>query len=287
MRAKSQKGYKRYLLLVLVLLSLGGLLSDVSQTLGHTPMGSGLLRLFSPLIKSADFLKGIAERAGVTFFQTGKLKEENESLRGEIARMQLERVGLERKLNALQKASSLMASSPLSGEISYGFLTSHILGYSPNPWSRTVLIDKGQKDGVRREQTVMNEEGIVGVVREAGPEISLVHLLIDQRSALTIRVRETGELGVVYGTGDSESLTLHTEGLSRRLRRNDHAVTAGLQQSLFPGNLLVGVVENIERDKFGRTTAILKPAVDFRRLEALFILLGSEIPRGKKIEDAP
>jgi len=287
MRAKSSKRYKRYLLIVLVLLSLGALVSDVSQTLGQSPLGRSLLRLFSPLIKSADFLEGIAEKAGAAFFRGRSLQKENETLREEIARMLLESAKRERELLDLQKAGSLSASQPLSGDQSYGFLRSHIIGYSPNPWSKTVLIDKGRLHGVRKEQTVLNEAGIVGVVQEVSPGTSRVHLVIDQRSALTIRVKETGELGVVYGTGEADRLILNTEGLSRRLRGNDHAVTAGLQNSLFPGNLLVGVVENIERDKFGRTTAILKPGVDFNRLDVVFILLGSEIQKGKTIEDNP
>ena len=287
MRAQSPKRYKRYLLLVLVLLSLGALVSDVSQTLGRTPLGSALLRLFSPLIKSADFLESLIARGGAAFFRGEALQEKNDTLREEIARMLLERAKMERELLDLEKAGSLLASQPLTADQSYGFLRSHIIGYSPNPWSKTVLIDKGWKHGVKREQTVLNESGIVGVVQDVSPEISRVHLVIDQRSALTIRVKETGELGVVYGTGKPDHLILNTEGLSRRLRRNDHAITAGLQKSLYPGNLLVGAVENIERDKFGRTTAIIRPAVDFNRLEVLFILQGSEIQKGKTIEDNP
>ncbi len=225
------------------------------------------------------------EKAGAVFFRGRALQEQNQSLREEIARMQLEHAKIEREILELHKAGSLLASQPRDADQSYGFVRSHIIGFSPNPWSKTVLIDKGWKHGIRREQTVMNESGIVGVVQDVSPEISRVHLVIDQRSSLTIRIRETGELGVVSGTGEADRLILNTEGLSRRLRRNDHAITAGLQNSLFPANLLVGAVENIERDKYGRTTAILTPAVDFKRLDVVFLLTGSEIQKGGILED--
>jgi len=285
MRRKSHKRRKSILVLVLIFLSLGALLSDVSGTFNRTKLGSFVLQVFSPLVKASGFIQNMADQAGTRVFKAGKLERENKELKQEIARRIMEQAYLEKELKALQKSRILSESNEILKNNETRVIPSYIVGYSPNPWARTVLINRGARQGIRRHQTVINEAGIVGVVQEVAEDLSRVHLLIDQRSSVTIRIRETGELGVIHGTGNPEYLLLETEGLSRRLRRNDHVITAGLQNSLFPRNILIGKVQRVERDKHGRAKAMVKPNLDYNRLDLLFVIPGSEILKEKGIEN--
>ena len=287
MKPRLRKKRKKLLLVLLILLSLAALFAEVSGTIEKAPMGRVVLTLFYPVIKAAGLTGSMAERAGDAFFHTERLSGENESLRRRIAELQLEKVELLEQNKILETSQSIPLGKHPSLFPNTRIVPSHIVSRSPNPWSRTVLVNRGTKDGVRREQTVMTEGGVAGVVGETTANLARVHLLVDPRSSLTVRILETGELGIVEGTGGWGELRLRTEGLQRRLRRNDHIVTAGLDNSLFPRDLPIGKVDRIERDKYGRTSSMVTPSVDFRRVELLFILAGSERPGEQELEVTP
>jgi rod shape-determining protein MreC len=285
MKGKFRKNRKRILFLILIGMSLAAILSDISGTFAQTPIGEVLLRISYPFVKLADIIREGAQRIGAAVFEANRLKEENKSLKEQLAQMTLQKALMNSQINTLEKSLSFNNFYPVEEGMYYKILPAKIIGHGANPWAKTVLIDKGTRQGIRREQTVMNESGIVGVIQEATYDMARVHLLIDQRSAVTVRIRETGEMGVLYGAGDTDYFLLETEGISRRLRRNDHAITAGLQGSLFPGNILIGTVEKVERDKYGRTKAQVKPSINFDTLDVIFIILGSERQKEKAFED--
>jgi rod shape-determining protein MreC len=248
MKGKFRKNRKRILLLILIVLSLAALLSDISGTFGQNPTGETLLRISYPFIKIAETIRQGAQAIGGGVFRARRLKEENEYLKEQLAQMTLEQALVKNRIDTLEQGISFNSFQQTQKDLNYKILPARIIAHAPNPWAKTVLIDKGTAQGVRREQTVMNESGIVGVVQEATRDMARVHLLIDQRSAVTVRIQETGEMGVLYGTGNTDYFLLETEGISRRLRRNDHAITAGLNNSLFPRNVLIGTVETVDRD---------------------------------------
>ena len=284
MVSKIQKRRRRILLIILLIISLSALLSSVSQTFYKTTAGRVIMSVCQPLVKGAGYVRRLGERLTTAWFGSERLAEDNERLKHDLVAARLQLNETRNALTTLERTQHLV-SSPAGHTIArYSLLPANIIGYSSNPWTRTILVNRGAKDGVRPEQTVVNEKGVVGVVKEASGDMALVHLLIDIQSALMVRVSETGELGIVEGTGKPDILNLRTEGLSRRLRRNDHVVTAGLQQSLFPGDLPVGEVEGIEKDKYGRSKVYVRPTADFMRLDFLLILLGSESMKEKRLE---
>ncbi|HPB32761.1 MAG TPA: rod shape-determining protein MreC, partial [Candidatus Sumerlaeota bacterium] len=71
------------------------------------------------------------------------------------------------------------------------------------------------------------------------------------------------------------------------IRRNFHLVTAGMDASLFPGELPVGTISEPARDKHGRITAAVSPAADFTRLNVLFILTGTQTVKEHRADEIP
>lgn len=245
-----------------------------------------MLFVFSPLIKTAEVLRSAGEGAWSGLFQGNRLIKENRELKRRMAKLQLEKAGLESRLSTLEKELSL-ESAAFSGDVDkYTLLPVRISAWSPHPWRKSILINRGSNHGVKKEQAVINDKGLVGVVTTVSKSISSVNLLIDRSSALVVRLEETGELGAVEGKGSGEIIEMETEGLSGRIRREMSVVTAGLERSVFPPGLPVGKVNSIERDKFGLTRIKLSPAADFNNLDILFVLIGSEGPEEmRRFED--
>lgn len=284
MRPEKRKKRSRILLLILIILSLGLLFSNISENFSQKPVGRAILFVARPFLLASGFIRLSAEKAGASYLFYDRLASEKRQLQKELAQTKLQLTESRKESDALRQATHLLQTPQKNIIENYALLPADIISFNPNPWTRTVLINRGARHGVKPEQTVMNERGVAGVVRNVISDMALVSLAIDLRSAVTVRVQETGELGIVEGTGKPESFNLKIEGLSRHIRRNDHVITAGLKESLYPGGLDIGVIETVDKDKFGRATISVKPSVDFMRLNTLFILLGSERIRESRIE---
>ena len=122
------------------------------------------------------------------------LEQENLRLRAELNTAQLS------KADAAQLSRLLQ----VAGRGGYRLVAAHVIGIGVG-YEDTVTIDAGTRDGIRADQTVLNDAGLVGRVIQAGPDTSTVLLATDASSAVGCRLEGSQEIGVVRGTGKSLS----------------------------------------------------------------------------------
>lgn len=139
---------------------------------------------------------------------------------------------------------------------------------------RTITINVGQKDGVRKGNPVVNDAGVIGRILEVYPGFARVLLMIDPNSSIDGRVKRTKAKGIIQGTRENENLfcqfafSLRTEDV----QVGDQIVTSGLDQR-FPAGLLLGEVVEISRADVGIfQDASIKPAVDFTRIVEVLVI---------------
>ncbi len=165
-----------------------------------------------------------------------------------------------------------------------GLVEAEVVGQDPNPYIFYVIINRGGRDGLGIGMPVVAGGGrLVGRIAEVRPRWAKVQLLIDPGSQVNGVVQSSRVTGLVTGQPDG-SLYLEQVSQSEQLNVGDTVVTSG-RGGLMPKGLIIGQVAAIERrsiDLYQR--AVLRPAVDFRRLEmALAITDFEPIP----LDEAP
>jgi rod shape-determining protein MreC len=266
--------YRKIILLFLLLvLSVLILMTHQKQALSEGPAGRIVLVIFDPLFKVTAWLDERMEDLFDVVLSRSSLRRENETLQQELAALQVKYSVLKHEMMKLQHLEALEMHDLAR---SFRLLPASVAAVSPNPWSRTVIIDKGVLQGVRTNMSVVHPKGLVGIVREATPNSAVVQLLIDQRSAVGVRIEESRERGIVRGLGTPERYELLLEEPGEAPQEGSTVVTSGLQGSHFAGGLLVGTVSGTKKNKYGQTIATVKPAVNMNRLEEVLIILGSE-----------
>lgn len=195
--------------------------------------------------------------------------EENVRLRGRISVMAEEN---------LQLREALVASGRLQqiAEMREGFeipmLPSELVGGDVSPWFRSVLFDRGRVHGVRSGMPVISEDGLVGLVTSASRYSARSMLLLDRQSAVDGTVQRSRARGIVRGRGVDD---LEFEFVVRGgdVRVDDVIVTSGLG-GVYPKGLRIGRVTKVS-DPGARLIqhATIDPAVDFGRLEQVFVML--------------
>jgi rod shape-determining protein MreC len=121
-----------------------------------------------------------------------------------------------------------------------------ILYTARDPFSRKVIVDKGQQAGISAGQPAIDESGVVGQVTRVFPFSAEVTLITDKNQAVPVQIVRNGQRSVVFGIGGGQ-LELRYMPANADVKVGDTLVTSGLDGIYLQGFPVARVV-NIERD---------------------------------------
>lgn len=166
------------------------------------------------------------------------------SLTGELRRLKIENEKLsswewrarelERKLADLEMLSKVVEEPRLA------FVTSRVIADSSGAFVRSVLIDAGTDKSIKSGHPVINGEGLVGRVIEAGPKASRVLLLTDLNSRVPVTIGVSGVRGVLSGDNGPQPRILFLPQ-DAKISVGDDVATSGTG-GLFPRGLRIGKI---------------------------------------------
>jgi rod shape-determining protein MreC len=247
------------------------------------------------LFRSAAVVQGAAEvgtevlvpvqralaETGITtnrFFQAigelDRLRTDNADLRAANDRLTLENARLAEASIAAQQAAKLDAAQRA---LPYKTITAPVIARDPSGVLKTIVIGAGTDQGLRVDQVVLAEQGVVGRVSEAGSNYAKVLLVTDSSSSVSALVQTSRASGIVRGQyGDT--LVMEWILQSDPVKPGDIVVTAGLGignelRSLYPKGLVIGTVVDVTKAEVSAyQRAVVAPAVDLRKLENVLVI---------------
>jgi rod shape-determining protein MreC len=169
-----------------------------------------------------------------------RLQEENAVLRVENARL-LEWQNAARTL--MTENSQLRDLLKFVPDATAATVTARVIGDSDGTFIRSLLINAGERDGIRRGQAAMTGEGLLGRIAAVGNRSSRVLLIIDLNSRVPV-VIETSRARAVLAGDNSERPKLIYLSANSEVKVGDRIVTSG-HGGVFPPGLPVGVVSSI------------------------------------------
>jgi rod shape-determining protein MreC len=162
-----------------------------------------------------------------------QLRAENLLLKSRLQRLDDVELELER-LQRLLGTTGRMSSSSIR--------IASVLNYSATPLSQFITINKGQLDGVRPQQAVIDANGIIGQIVSATPTSARVLLISDPQHQVPVRVQRTGQRGILTGIGH-DLLSLDFVPQTSEVEVGDRLVTSGLGGAFPAGYPAAEVVE--------------------------------------------
>ena len=199
-------------------------------------------------------------------------EEQNRLLRKEVKMLQQENSSLRESALANQRLRKLLGFKkryPLK------LVAAEVVGVDSSLYFKTIVIDKGKKDGVKKDMAVISPAGVVGRVLRVSNSFSMVLLLIDQNFALDALVQRTRARGAVEGTGGF-LCRMEYVLCSKDVRCGDLVVASGLE-GVFPKGIIIGKVMSITKNKRFMFQAItVKPMVEFKKLEEVLVVFNSK-----------
>lgn len=230
--------------------------------------------VLSPFQEFINYLGGQIDGASGYLKDTKVLREENETLKAQIDKLEKEIKDLS---DYREKNKELREALNIKDQFSdFDFLGANIIGKDMGNWFNVFTIDRGVQDGIGNNFAVITSKGLVGRVIGTDLISSRVISIIDEGSTVSARISKTRDLVVVKG-----DLKLKDEGLCRLdyippdvdVSVGDKIETSGLG-GIYPKGIIIGEIKEVRRrsSELNRY-AIIKPAVDFKRLEEVLILV--------------
>jgi rod shape-determining protein MreC len=122
-----------------------------------------------------------------------------------------------------------------------------VIYQAADPYSRKLILDQGQLQGLQAGSPVMDENGIVGQITRAYPMVSELTLITDRDHAIPVLNVRNGLRGVAYGDSDgSDMIELRYMATNADIQEGDMLTTSGID-GVFPPGLPVARVARVER----------------------------------------
>lgn len=196
------------------------------------------------------------------------LKQRNEDLEKQIKDNQIELADYGKVVKENEELLKLLDFTKENSQ--YEFIPASVVSIDPYRRFSLFVIDKGSKNGVKKNMTVVLSEGLVGRVLEVSAGTSKVLSIIDNNSmfnGISVTTKD-----YVRITGDENNNLKGYSDFDANISSGDIIVTSGMT-GIFPKNIIVGVVEEVitQEGKLEKLV-LIEPSVEIEKINKVLII---------------
>ncbi len=240
------------------------------------PVENLLLQGLKPGIQGLNDLGTALRDLSETARDLATLRARNSELQAQVNQLLIDKVRADEIEQEYEQARRLLGFAEANPNLTVrgSQIVGRVLAESPNNYIDRIQIDLGQQHGIRPGMAVVTERGLVGRVIDVLATTSQVMLLTDPNSAVSAFIQSSRLQGVVKGQVGSPLLLMDRIPQGFQVSPGDTVLTSGLGGNL-PRNLVIGQVVSVRsRDYEMFQQAIVRPTVDFHRLEMVLVITG-------------
>lgn len=222
----------------------------------------------SPFERVGSYGFGWIRDAWHHYFALQNTTKDNEQLRHENDALKLQVAQLQGKAAEADRLAALLNFRQSHGDVP--MIAARVIGASAGSASQTIALDRGERDGIRRNMGVITPDGVVGKVVETYANSSQVLLLTDKESGVGAMLAESRIQSPVGGTGEP-LLAMKYVPNDDTVNPGERVLTSGMDR-IFPRDLPVGIIADIKPGNPFKQIRV-KPAANLERLEEVLVLL--------------
>ena len=224
-----------------------------------------------PVQNGLTYLKNKITGNQTFFADISKLKQENEELKKKNTELEttLREFEIIKSENATLKEYLDLTESYSN----YTTKAAYIISKDISNYSNIFVINIGKKDGIEINMTVISEKGLVGHVISVTDNTAKVQTIIDTASTVSATLSTSRDNLVCKGTlEEARKLKATYIPTNANLIAGDAIETSGMG-GIYPKGIKIGTIESIiNTDNIVNRTAIIKPAVDFDKVETVLVI---------------
>ena len=224
-----------------------------------------------PIQNGLTYLKNKMSGNDSFFSDISKLQEENEELKKKNSELEQSL----RELEIIKSENETLKEYVNLKEKyqNYQTIPAYIINKDITNYNETIVINVGEKDGIKANMTVIADQGLVGHVISTTQTTAKVQTIIDPASSVSSNISTSREAIIVTGTLEKPS-TLKASYIptDASLLENDKIETSGLG-GIYPKGIPIGTIKQIVNTKnVTDRYAYVETVVDFKKLETVLVI---------------
>jgi rod shape-determining protein MreC len=235
----------------------------------------------SPFERAGSSSFGWFRDAWRKYFALQNTTKENEQIRRENDALKLQVAQLQGKAAEADRLAILLNFRKSHADVP--MIAARVIGTGAGTASLMIQLDRGERDGIRKNMGVITPDGVVGKVVEAYPNASQVLLLTDKESGVGAMLADSRIQSPVGGQGEPLLVMKYVPN-DDEVNLGERVITSGMDR-IFPRDLPVGTVTEIKAGNQFKQIRV-KPSANLERLEEVLVLLSLR-PLETKSEERP
>jgi rod shape-determining protein MreC len=247
----------RFAFIFLILVAVGIMLLSRTETFVIEKISTAVVDVFSPIMGVISKPAATINHTVRTFQDLMNLREDNIRLKLENERLLLWQETAKRLQSENKVLQSLLQFSP---DPKIQFITARVIADSGGAFVKSVIVNTGKRDGVRKGQAAVTGAGLAGRVVSVGYRSARVLLITDINSRVPVLVEASRDRAIL--SGDNSSMPQLKFLPENAAPKPGHRVLTSGHGGVFPAGLLAGHIVDAP-DGIMR----VKPNVRFQKLE--------------------
>ena len=216
-------------------------------------------------------------RSVTDFFITrGTLRKDNDKLLAErqalLAKLQ--------QFDALEQENQRLRQMLVSSaQVADKAIAAELVEVSAEPFTRKVVVAKGNQDGVYVGQSVIDAHGIMGQVTQVAGRVSRVTLITDAGHAIPVLNNRSGLRALVFGTGNPDTVKVPYLTASADIKEGDLLVSSGMGGTFPPGYPVARVVKIVNDPNESFLSITAKPAAQLNHGKQVLLIWRGNVPK--------
>jgi len=230
----------------------------------------GALNIISPVNKMVSRINNSAAGVWNDYANLVGVRKENKQLRESVKILNSRLTESHEAMLANERLKKLL---DLKNSLQARSLAASVIGEDGSPWFKTIMIDRGEVDGLKEGMPVIAADGVIGQLIKVVASSSRVLLITDHASGVAGVIQRSRARGVVKGKGSGGICVLEFALAEEDVKVGDAVITSGIG-GVYPKGLKIGEVTMVKKGEYGIfQTVDVRPTVNLARLEEVLVLL--------------
>ena len=237
-----------------------------------------LINFFAPIQNSITYAHGRASGFFNNYLANINASKENKVLQKKVAFLE-EKIFVYKEL--AKENERLKELLQFDEGMAIRGVLAQVVGWDTSSDFKSLRINRGAKDGLKLQSTVVTSEGVVGYVYRMTDHFSDVLTIMNPKNRIDGIVERIRSHGIVEGFSGQKCIMKYVNQTDP-LILNDIVLTSGLG-NIYPKGLKIGTVSRIKRENYETMQYVeITPSVNFSRLEEVIVLVSKNKPTKTK-----